>query len=70
MKARAYAACYFQGHFRMRLTNVIQRVVRLLRDTSGTSSPTSTGRAQEQQRDQSSMADFVRILQDHDNRLS
>jgi hypothetical protein len=52
----------------MRLTNVLQRVVRLVRDTNGTSPQTSAGRAQEQQRDESSMADFVRILQDHDNR--
>lgn len=49
----------------MRLSHVIQRVVRLLRDTGGgTSFPTSTGRAQEQQADRSSMADFVRILQE------
>ena len=54
----------------MRLTNVIQRVVRLVRDTGGTASPTSTGRAQEQQRDESSMADFVRILRDHDSRMN
>ena len=54
----------------MRLSHVIQRVVRLLRDTGGgTSFPTSTGRAQEQQADRSSMADFVRILQDHNNRV-
>ena len=54
----------------MRLTNVLQRVVRLMRDTNGTSPQTSSGRAQEQQRDESSMADFVRILRDHDNRIN
>jgi hypothetical protein len=34
---------------------------------TGASSPTSSGRAQEHQRDESSMADFVRLLRDHDN---
>jgi hypothetical protein len=53
----------------MRLTNVLQQVVRMVRDT-GASSPTSSGRAQDHQRDESSMADFVRLLGDHDNNNS
>ena len=52
----------------MRLTNVLERVIRLVRDTNQTSTQTSTGRGQDQRRDESSMADFVRILQDHDRR--
>jgi hypothetical protein len=51
----------------MRLTNVLQRVMRLARNSSETSSTTSSGRASEQ-RDESSMADFVRILRNHDNK--
>jgi hypothetical protein len=50
----------------MRLTIVLQRVLRLVRN-SGESAPTSSGRAAEQ-RDESSMADFVRILRDLDSR--
>jgi hypothetical protein len=50
----------------MRLTGVIQRVIRLVHATNETS-PTSSARAGEH-RDQSSMADFVRILQDQDGK--
>ena len=50
----------------MRLTNVLQRVLRLARSSNETGSSTSSGRAGEQ-RDESSMADFVRILRGHDN---
>jgi hypothetical protein len=46
------------------LTKVIQRVFQLGKTSS---EPSSTSRAGEQ-RDQSSMADFVRILQDHDSK--
>ena len=66
--ARAYVtACRFSS-IPMPLTKVLERVVRLIQDSNETSSQTSNGRAQEQQRDESSMADFVRILQDHDRR--
>jgi hypothetical protein len=51
----------------MRLTIVLQRFVGLVRDTNRTPQ-NQTGRTHEQQRDESSMADFVRILQKHDNR--
>jgi hypothetical protein len=54
----------------MRLTIVLQRVVGLIRDTNRISSQIQTGRTHEQQRDESSMADFVRILQKHDNRVN
>jgi hypothetical protein len=50
----------------MRLANVLQRVIRLGNNSNETGSPTSSGRASEQ-RDQSSMADFVRILRGHDS---
>ncbi|MBR1193864.1 hypothetical protein JQ634_34255 [Bradyrhizobium sp. AUGA SZCCT0240] len=46
------------------LTKVIQRILRLAKTNS---EPSSTSRAGEQ-RDQSSMADFVRILQDQDGK--
>jgi hypothetical protein len=55
----------YQG-ITMRLPNVLQRVLRLVRN-SGDTVPTSSGRAAEQ-RDESSMADFVRILRDHDSK--
>jgi hypothetical protein len=55
----------YQG-ITMRLTNVLQRVLRLVR-SSGDTAPTSSGRAAEQP-DESSMADFVRILRDHDSK--
>ena len=51
----------------MRLTIVLQRFVELVRDTN----PHAAKRAivhSDEQRDESSMADFVRILQKHDNR--
>ena len=63
------AYCFLQAIV-MRLTNVLERVIRMVRDTNQTSTQTSTGRGQEQRRDESSMADFVRILQDHDRRSS
>jgi hypothetical protein len=50
----------------MQLTNVLRRVIRLTRN-SGEPASNSTGRAAEQ-RDESSMADFVRILRDHDSK--
>ena len=46
------------------LTKVLQGILRLARNNS---EPSSTSRAGEQ-RDQSSMADFVRILQDQDSK--
>jgi hypothetical protein len=49
-----------------KLTKVLQGILRLAKSTS---EPSSASRAGEQ-RDQSSMADFVRILQDHDSRKS
>jgi hypothetical protein len=58
--------CY-QQVITMRLTNILQRVVRLGRNSGETSTQTSSGRAAEQ-RDDSSMAEFVRILRDHDSR--
>jgi hypothetical protein len=59
--------CHFPS-IAMPLTVVLQRIVRRVRDTNGTSLQIPTGRSQEQQRDESSVADFVRILQEHDNR--
>ena len=51
----------------MRLTGVLRRVISLARNSSQTGSQTSTARATEQ-RDESSMADFVRILREHDRK--
>jgi len=51
------------------LVRLIQAIVRLVRETSQTSSPPRPGRTQEQ-RDPSSMAEFVRLLRDHDNRVN
>jgi hypothetical protein len=48
----------------MRFTSVLQQFFKLVRSDSETS---SVVRASEQ-RDQSSMADFVRILQNHDGK--
>src|ERR1700759_1931651 len=47
----------------MPLAKVLERVARLIRDTNETTPQTSSARAQERPRDESSMADFVRILQ-------
>jgi hypothetical protein len=52
----------------MQITNVLRQVIRLAR-TSGEPASNSMGRAAEQ-RDESSMADFVRILRDHDSKRS
>jgi hypothetical protein len=49
----------------MRLANVLQRVMRLGGNANETGSSNSSGRASEQ-RDDTSMADFVRILRGHD----
>jgi hypothetical protein len=51
----------------VRLTHVLQRVMRLARNSNETGSSTSSGRGSEQ-RDESSMADFVRILRGHDSK--
>lgn len=67
MRVRAYCwlIVLFLG-ITMQLTNVLRRVIRLARSSSEPAS-NSTGRAAEQ-RDESSMADFVRILRDHDSK--
>ena len=54
----------------MRITVMLERVVRLVRDTTRSPSPTRTSRPHNAERDESSMADFVRILQKHDDRVS
>jgi hypothetical protein len=54
----------------MRITLVLERVVRLVRDTTRPATQNQISRNQDGQRDESSMADFVRILQKHDNRVN
>jgi hypothetical protein len=49
---------------------VLKRVVRFVRDTTPPATQNEILCNQDGQRDESSMADFVRILQKHDNRVN